>query len=65
MGVALDPMKWAKQEFDSCDLGDVRRTRRLVKLFLTVCSPKRIWWIFRLKNYSVLVLRLKLMRCRV
>jgi len=31
MCVILDTEKWAKQQFGGCDLGDVRRTRRLVR----------------------------------
>ena len=31
MCLVLDTEKWAQQQFGSCDLGDVRRTRRLVK----------------------------------
>lgn len=38
MCVVLDPMKWAEQQFASCDLGDVRRTRRLIKFAAQVAA---------------------------
>lgn len=38
MGMELDPDRWAKQEFGACDLGDVRRTRRLVKFAAQVAA---------------------------
>lgn len=31
MPVELDVVKWAEQQFDDCELGDVRRTRRAVR----------------------------------
>lgn len=31
MAVILETQEWAKQQFGTCDLGDVRRTRRLVQ----------------------------------
>ena len=38
MYVGLDTEKWAQQQFGSCDLGDVRRTRRLVKFASQVAA---------------------------
>ena len=32
MALALDVADWAEQQFGSCDLGDRRRTKRMVKL---------------------------------
>ena len=28
----VDPMSWAEMEFGTCELGDKRRTKRLIKL---------------------------------
>ena len=38
MCVVLDTDEWAYQQFGSCDLGDVRRTRRLVKFASQVAA---------------------------
>ena len=38
MSVVLDTVKWAQQQFGACDLGDVRRTRRLVKFASQVAA---------------------------
>jgi hypothetical protein len=38
MCVVLDTEQWAQQQFGSCDLGDVRRTRRLVKFAARVAA---------------------------
>ena len=40
MGVVLDTNEWAKQQFGSCELGDVRRTRRLTKFAAQVAAEK-------------------------
>lgn len=36
--VILDPRAWAEQNFGECDLGDVRRTRRLEELAMQVAA---------------------------
>lgn len=36
--VILSPQAWAQQQFSGCDLGDARRTRRLVKFAEQICS---------------------------
>ena len=36
--LALDVQQWAEQQFESCELGDVRRSRRLVKLAASVAA---------------------------
>lgn len=38
MCVVLDTKKWAQQQFSSCDLGDERRTRRLVRFAAQVAG---------------------------
>lgn len=38
MSLLLDTQEWARQQFGSCDLGDVRRTRRLVKFACQVAA---------------------------
>lgn len=38
MCVVLDTEQWAQQQFGACDLGDVRRTRRLVKFAAQVAG---------------------------
>lgn len=38
MSLVLDTGKWAEQQFGGCDLGDVRRTRRLVKFASQVAA---------------------------
>ena len=40
MCVIWDTDKWAQQQFGSCDLGDVRRTRRLVKFASQVAADE-------------------------
>ena len=37
MSVTLTPQAWASQQFSQCELGDVRRTHRLVKFAEQVC----------------------------
>ena len=37
-GLELDLSRWAEQQFRDCDLGDVRRTRRLVKYAVQVAK---------------------------
>lgn len=37
-GTELDVNRWAQQEFGLCDLGDVRRTRRLVKFAAQIAA---------------------------
>lgn len=37
MSAILTPEAWAQQQFSDCELGDVRRTRRLVKYAQQVC----------------------------
>ncbi|MCY2988809.1 MAG: transposase DNA-binding-containing protein [Planctomycetota bacterium] len=34
----LDVNKWAQQQFGSCELGDLRRTRRLVQFAAQVAA---------------------------
>jgi hypothetical protein len=36
--VELDTLKWAEQQFGMCDLGDARRTRRLVKFAAQIAA---------------------------
>lgn len=38
MSAILETMEWAQQQFGSCDLGDIRRTRRLVKFAAQVAA---------------------------
>lgn len=38
MGVELDPMKWAEQQFGRCELGDQRRTRRAVQFAAQIAA---------------------------
>jgi len=38
MAVILETQEWAKQQFGTCDLGDVRRTRRLVQFAAQVAA---------------------------
>jgi hypothetical protein len=38
MSLLLDTQEWAQQQFGSCDLGDVRRTRRLVQFASQVAA---------------------------
>ncbi len=38
LDVELDTMKWAEREFGACELGDVRRTKRLVKFAAHVAA---------------------------
>lgn len=38
MALFLDTDQWARQQFGSCDFGDVRRTRRLVKFAAQVAG---------------------------
>lgn len=38
MTLILDTMQWAQQQFASCELGDTRRTRRLVKFAAQVAA---------------------------
>jgi hypothetical protein len=38
VNVELDPMKWAEQQFGTCNLGDIRRTRRLVRFAAQVAA---------------------------
>jgi hypothetical protein len=38
MGVLLDTEKWAQQQFGRCELGDLRRTERLVKFAAQVAA---------------------------
>lgn len=36
--VILDTQKWAQQQFEACDLGDVRRTKRLINFAAQVAA---------------------------
>jgi hypothetical protein len=38
MSLLLDTQEWAQQQFGSCDLGDIRRTRRLIKFASQVAA---------------------------
>lgn len=37
MSEILEPQVWAEEQFSNCQLGDVRRTRRLVKYAQQAC----------------------------
>ena len=36
--IVMEPQRWAEREFGDCDLGDQRRTRRLMKLAVQVAA---------------------------
>lgn len=38
MAIELDVHAWAKQQFGSCDLGDRRRSKRMVQLAAEIAS---------------------------
>lgn len=50
--LTLDPMKWAAEQFGDCDLGDVRRTRRAVKLAAQIARAPSASTPVQTENWS-------------
>jgi hypothetical protein len=61
MCVVLDTNQWAQQQFGACDLGDVRRTRRLVEFAAQVAADPDATTPWQIERWSDLKAAYRLM----